>query len=117
MEAQVQAKAIYGLHVNKFMMSNNCHVTNEFNSMVIGQEKRMFHGMAMNNQEPDQLAWYDIFAVGSRPSFSFQEQWHYRVPPTAFMDLRTGGPQNHWKCDAIIHRGLDGFEFHTFSQR
>lgn len=116
-EAQVQAKALYGLHVNKFMMNNNCHVTNEFNSMVIGQEKVMFHGMAMNKQQPEQLAWYDIFGVGAVPNFNFSQQWHFRVPPTAFMQLATGGPDDNWTCEAILHRGVDGYEFHSFKQR
>ena len=116
-EAQVQAKALYGLHVNKFMMNNNCHVTNEFNSMVIGQEKVMFHGMSMNGQQSEPLAWYDMFGVGNRPNFSFQQQWHYRVPPTAFQNLRTGGEKNDWTCDAILHLGFDGYEFHSFKQR
>ena len=116
-EAQVQAKALYGLHVNKFMMNGNCHVTNEFNSMVLGQEKVMFHGMSMNNEQNEQLAWYDMVGVGARPNFNFSQQWHYRVPPTAFMQLRTGGPQNDWTCDAILHRGNDGYEFHSFKQR
>lgn len=116
-EAQVQAKALYGLHVNKFMMSNACHVSNEFNSMVIGQEKVMFQGMSMNGQQSEPLAWYDFLGVGSRPNFSSSQQWSYRVPPTTFMQLRTGGPQNDWSCDAILHRGYDAYEFHSFKQR
>ncbi len=115
LEAQTQSKALYGLHVNKFMMSQNCHVTNDFNSMVIGQEKRMFFSGSQNQSQ--ELPWYDVLGVGAAPNFGYSQQWHYRVPPTAFMGLRAGGPDNDWTCDAIYHCGLDGYETVSFKQR
>jgi len=115
LEAQTQAKALYGLHVNKFMMSQNCHVTNEFNSMIIGQERAMFYGASQQaNQE---LEWYDVLGVGAAPNFSFTQQWHYKVPPTAYQKFLSGGPESDWTVEAILHRGTDGYERVSFKQR
>ena len=91
-EAQTQAKAIYGLPVNKFMMNSNDHLHNEFNSMVIGQEKQMFFGAGQHSNS--ELAWYDVLGVGNKMDFNFSQNWHYRVPPTDFMQLRTGGQEH-----------------------
>lgn len=113
-EAQTQARALYGLHVNKFMMNSNCPTTNEANSMVIGQEKQMFFGGSPNPQQD--LEWYDVLGVGAGPQVSFSQQWHYRVPPTAFTSLRSGGPENDWTVDAIFHDGND-YQQVSFYQR
>ncbi|MEM9411465.1 MAG: TraM recognition domain-containing protein [Planctomycetota bacterium] len=113
-EAQTQAKALYGLPVNKFMMNSNDHFTNEFNSMVIGQEKQMFFGAGQ--RADSQLEWYDVLGVGARMDFNFSQNWHYRVPPTDFMKLRTGGKENDYIVDCIYHRGFDDFYRLSFTQ-
>ncbi|EMB14850.1 type IV secretory system conjugative DNA transfer family protein [Rhodopirellula europaea] len=113
--AQNQSEALYGLHVSKVMCNNNCHLTNEFNSNVIGQERVMFYGGGVASQdEPPE--WYDFFGVGKSPNVSFNQQWHFKVPPASFLSLRTGGPANRGYVDAIIHRGTDGHEFVTHRQ-
>lgn len=115
LEAQTQAKAVYGLHVNKVMVNNNCHATNEFNSMVIGQHKEMFCGGSINRSN-DTLQWWDIFGVGASPAFNFSQQWNFIVPPTTFLNLRSGGKENQFIVDAVIHKGQSHF-FHSLRQK
>ncbi|MEO9749897.1 MAG: hypothetical protein ABJF95_12950, partial [Marinobacter sp.] len=115
MAAQTQSEALYGLSVGRVMCNNNCHHTNEYNSMVIGQERVMFYGGSVASQdEPPE--WYDFFGVGKSPNVSFNQTWHFKVPPASFLSLRTGGPANRGYVDAIIHRGTDGYEFVTHKQ-
>jgi len=116
LEAQTQAKALMGLHVNKIYCNNNCHVTNEYASMSIGQERRIFFG-GNHTPDPDNAAWYDVLGVGQRPSFSFNQQFHYRVEPHVFTSLRTGGKENNLIVDGILTRGTPDFEFHSLKQR
>lgn len=116
MEAQTQAKALYGLYVNKWFCNQNCQVTAELQSMTIGQERRMFFSGGTNQQQ-QQPEWWDVFGTGNAPNFNYSQQWHYRVPPTAFLNLRSGGPENNFFVDAITHDGTDGYGFVTVSQR
>ncbi|MEO1526574.1 MAG: hypothetical protein AAFX06_14150 [Planctomycetota bacterium] len=115
-EAETQAQAVYGLHVNKVMVNNNCRETNELNAEILGRHKDMFFsGGGRVHQE--QGAWYDVLGVGNAPTVNFSQQWHYLFPPTDFQRLRTGGPRNHFLVDAVVTRGDDNFFLHTFSQR
>ena len=118
-EAQNQANALYGLYVNKFMGSNNCHETNELNAETIGKEKKIFFGGSSTpSNKPEDYEWFDVLGVGNMKSFNFSQTWHYRVPPTEFMRLRTGGSEkNDWTVDAILHRGLDFYEYVSAKQR
>lgn len=115
LEAKTEVEAIYSLYVNKLMCNNACHKTNEVNAEIIGKEPRLFFGGSNQpmNSEPE---WWDVLGVGQRPSFNFNQQWHYRVPPTAFQTLRTGGKENDYKIDVIIHRG-NRYELVTILQR
>lgn len=116
MEGQTQAKALYGLYVNKWFCNQNCQMSAELQAMTIGQERRMFFSGGTNQQQ-QQPEWWDVFGAGNAPIFNYSQQWHYRVPPTAFMNLRTGGPENNYLVDAITHSGTDGYGFVTVSQR
>lgn len=114
-EAQTQAKALIGLHVNKIFCNNNCHVTNEFASESIGKERKMYFG-GHNNPNED-LAWWDVLGVGKLGSISFNQQLHHRINPVEFTRLSTGGQENKYLVDAIVTRGTDHYEFVTVSQR
>ena len=116
-EAQTQAKALYGTYTNKYFLNQNDQVTAEMQAMTIGQERKMFYGANVNQTQPQDLAWYDVLGVGAQPNFSFSQNWHYRLSPTEFMNLRTGGPEYDFMVDAIIHRGLDGFDRISISQK
>lgn len=116
-EAKTQANALFGLHVNKYMCNQNCRETCELQSETIGREKKMFFGMNIQDRNPDQLQWWDALGVGQSPNISFNQQWHFRLAPTEYQNLRTGGPENNFIVDAILHRGLDGFEYVSVSQR
>ena len=115
-EAQTLAKSLWGLHTHRVYCNNSCHITNEFAAESIGKERKMFFG-GSNSPDPGQNAWYDVLGVGQRPSFSFNQQFHYRVDPLEFTRLRTGGKANDYLVDAIITRGTNDFEFSTVSQR
>lgn len=115
LEAQTLAKSLWGLHVNKVYCNNNCHVTNEFAAESIGRERKIFFG---GSQSPNpQTDWYDVLGVGQRPSFNFNQQFHYRVDPVQFTTLRTGGPENNLLVDAIVTNGTKDFQQLTVSQR
>ncbi len=117
LEAQTQAKALIGLHVNKVWCNNNCHISNEFAAMSIGQERRMFFGGSAQPVQQRQSEWYDVLGVGHSPNFSFNQQFHYRVDPLEFTTLRTGGPEHDFLVDAVVTRGTNQFEFVTLTQR
>ncbi|MEZ6104443.1 MAG: type IV secretory system conjugative DNA transfer family protein [Pirellulaceae bacterium] len=116
-EAQTQAKALMGLHVNKIWCNNNCHVTNEYAAQSLGMERKLFFSGQTPSNNSEQLAWWDVFGVGQTPNTSFSQQYHFRVEPQRYLDLRTGGPENDFLVDAIVHRGTHDYEIVTLRQR
>lgn len=102
-EAKVKAEAIYSLHVNKFMCNNNCVETNNLNAEIIGRDRQMF--FSSSTQPNQKLEWWDFLGVGQRPSVSMSQQFHYRVPPATFTQLRTGGAENKLIVEAVYHNG------------
>ncbi len=114
-ESQTEAKALWGLHVNKVMCSQNCSITNEMQADMIGHERKMFYGGGTPNHRQE-LEWWDVLGVGDRPQFSFNQQWQHRIPPAAWHDLSSGGPRGNYVVEAIIYKESGHYFKHSFYQ-
>jgi hypothetical protein len=71
-------------------------------SDLCGKELQTFRGggVQLSNPQP-----FEMCGAETQSNGSFHEQYEYIVRPEAFMNnLRTGGPENSRRVDAILTR-------------
>lgn len=116
MEAANEAKALYGLNVNKVMCRQGSDAeTAELNASAIGRELKMFYGGGTQPRQ-EEHKWWDVLCVGEPPSMSFNQNYHFKVEPSVFQTLAAGGPEYGYVVEAIIFDGTNYYR-HPFYQR
>ncbi len=99
-----------------FICNDTTNTTAELNANIIGHERQMFYGGGVQPQQQSNQ-WWDVLGVGDRPNFSFNQNWHFRCPPTVFQTLKAGGSEHNFEVEAIIYDGSEHFFRHSFLQR
>lgn len=112
-KGSVEAASLFANLNTKVMHANGDPVTNEWAASVIGMS-RQFLANASTSYSGDG-SW--PFALGiealSQPSTAsagFNEQWLHEVPPSAFTQLKTGGPQNGRQVEGIVFQNGRRFQ-------
>lgn len=91
-QAQNMIASFLGTMGTKIFHANVDKTTNDYAANLIGKDFLIIkqHGYSTNTREINQ-------------SSSDSKQLHYLVPPEKFSMLRTGGKQNRYTVDAIVH--------------
>ena len=86
----------------KIFHANGDPVTNQWASTLIGRTRQHFANSSASNSGKDWAAAALGMAELGQQSAGFSESYEFDVQPTAFAELRTGGPDNDWCVDAIV---------------
>lgn len=93
--ARDEAHAMLGNLQTKIFHANSDHPTNQYAAEIIGQAWTTTHNYSTGNRE----------SSGQQSSAGGSESVQYKVLPSRFTTLRTGGPHNGWEVDALVFQG------------
>jgi hypothetical protein len=109
-KGKAETDSLFGNLNLKILHCNSDPVTNEWAASLIGRT-RQFMVNANNNYQPDD-SFGALLGMGApQTSAGINEVFEFEVQPSAFTQLRTGGPANGWNVDGIIFSG--GVWFHA----
>jgi hypothetical protein len=104
-KGRVEAASLFANLNTKMLHANGDPVTNEWAASLIGKS-RQFLANGSSSRSADS-GW--PFGLGSESltqpgttSAGFSETWEHEVQPSAFTQLRTGGPANAWEVQGIL---------------
>lgn len=100
-----EANSLFANLNTKVLHANGDPVTNEWAASLIGRTRQFFaNGSSSQSAEDRASSIFGMDWLGRTGSTSagFSESYEYEVQPSAFTQLRTGGPANRWNVDAIV---------------
>lgn len=92
--ARSLTKSLLGNLTTKIFHNNGCVETNKYAAELFGRNWRKDSSSTLSENDGK-------FSSSSSTS----DKMDYVVQPREFSDLATGGPQNHYQVEAIIHQG------------
>lgn len=100
-----EASSLFANLNTKLLHANGDPVTNEWASSLIGKS-RQFRASG-NSSRQSSGGWPLALGIEAltepvNTSAGFSEIWDVEVQPSAFTQLRTGGPANGWTIDGIL---------------
>lgn len=108
--ARALTDSLTGNLATKFWHLSSDPVNNEWSASIIGRSRQFFMNMNSSYQPSSlsllTMSHYEDTQVNSGMS----EQLEFEVQPRRFTTLRSGGPHNGWKVDAIVYQGGREFE-------
>lgn len=78
--------------------------TNQWASTLCGRTRQHFVNGSASQSDQEWFAEALGMGGGGQSSGGFSESYEFDVQPSAFSDLRTGGPESGWEVDAIVFR-------------
>jgi TraM recognition site of TraD and TraG len=108
-----EASSLFANLNTKVFHANGDPVTNSWASNLIGRS-RQFRASG-NSSRQSTGGWPIAFGIESltepvSTSAGFSEVWDVEVQPSAFTQLRTGGPANGWTIDGILFQNGRRFQ-------
>lgn len=103
-KGRAEADSLFANLNSKVFHANGDPVTNEWAASLIGRSRQLF--MNGSNSAPTDDMTSLLGMAGLRPpgqtSGGFSESYEFEVQPSAFTQLRTGGPAADWNVDGIV---------------
>ena len=109
-KGKAEAASLFGNLNTKVFHSNGDPVTNEWASTIIGRTRQCFANGSTSQQSDDWLLASVGMNTGSQSSGGFSEAYEFTLQPSAFSELRTGGPENARLVDAIVFQSGKRFK-------
>lgn len=104
-KGRAEANSLFANLNTKILHAQGDSVTNEWAAALIGRTRQFFANANTSHSAEDRAAamfGMDWLGHTGTTSAGFSESYEYEVQPSAFTQLRTGGPANGWNVDAIV---------------
>jgi hypothetical protein len=101
-KGKTEAASLFGNLNTKIMHCNGDPVTNEWAATIIGRTRQCFANGTNSSQSADWMGQAVGLGSGGQTSSGFSEAFEFEVQPSAFTELRAGGPENEMMVDGIV---------------